>query len=72
MAKAPGSRLDRAELSRLGADVRSLKAQVEALRARVTDLEKWESQVAAVSIRKHSGKKRVRKHLAGYLRVRKH
>jgi len=71
MAKAPGSRLDRTELSRLGAEVRSLKAQIEALRARVTDLEKWESQVAAVSIRKHSGK-RVRKHAAGYLRVRKH
>ena len=71
MAKTPGSRLDRAELSRLGAEVRSLRAQIEALRARVTDLEKWESQVAAVSIRKHS-RKRVRKHIPGYGRVRKH
>ena len=64
MAKAPGSRLDSAELSRLGAEVRSLKTQVEALRARVTDLEKWERQVAEVSVRKHLAKRKVRKHFA--------
>jgi prefoldin subunit 5 len=71
MAKAPGSKLERAELSRLGAEVRSLKAQIAALRARVTDLEKWERQVAAVSVRKHSGK-RVRKHMPAYPKIRKH
>jgi hypothetical protein len=73
MAKAPGSRRHNAELARLGAELRSLKTQIDALRARVTDLEKWERQVAKVSVRKHFAKRKVRKHFApGYYRVRKH
>ena len=73
MAKAPGSRRYNAELARLGAELRSLKTQIDALRARVTDLEKWERQVAKVSVRKHFAKRKVGKHFApGYHRVRKH
>ena len=58
-----------AELERLGAEVRSMTTQLVSLRARVTDLEQWEKDIAAASVRKHVGK-RVRKH-AG-LKVRKH
>jgi prefoldin subunit 5 len=54
-----------AELERLGAEVRSMTTQLVSLRARVTDLEQWEKDIAAASVRK-----RVRKH-AG-LKVRKH
>jgi hypothetical protein len=70
MAKAPGSRRYNAELARLGAELRSLNTQIAALRARVADLEKWEHQIAKVSVRKHFGKRKARKH--GYPRVRKH
>jgi prefoldin subunit 5 len=58
-----------AELERLGAEVRSMTTQLVSLRARVTDLEQWEKDIAAASIRKHVGK-RVRKH--GGLKIRKH
>ena len=58
-----------AELERLGAEVRSMTTQLVSLRARVTDLEQWEKDIAAASIRKHVGK-RVRKHVG--LKIRKH
>jgi len=58
-----------AELERLGAEVRSMTTQLVSLRARVTDLEQWEKDIAAASIRKHVGK-RLRKY-AG-MKVRKH
>ena len=58
-----------AELERLGAEVRSMTIQLVSLRARVTDLEQWEKDIAAASIRKHVGK-RVRKHVG--LKIRKH
>ena len=58
-----------AELERLGAEVRSMTTQLVSLRARVTDLEQWEKDIAAASVRKHVGK-RVRKHVG--LKVRKH
>ena len=58
-----------AELERLGAEVRSMTTQLVSLRARVTDLEQWEKDIAAASIRKHVGK-RIRKYVG--LKVRKH
>ena len=58
-----------AELERLGAEVRSMTTQLVSLRARVTDLEQWEKDIAAASIRKHVGK-RVRKHVG--VKIRKH
>ena len=58
-----------AELERLGAEVRSMTTQLVSLRARVTDLEQWEKDIAAASVRKHVGK-RVRKHPG--LKARKH
>ena len=58
-----------AELERLGAEVRSMTTQLVSLRARVTDLEQWEKDIAAASIRKHVGK-RVRKYVG--MKVRKH
>jgi len=66
-----------AELERLGAEVRSMATQLAILRARVTDLEQWEKDIAAASIRKHVGKrgrKHVRKHatIRKYVSVRKH
>ncbi len=58
-----------AELERLGAEVRSMTTQLVSLRARVTDLEQWEKDIAAASIRKHVGK-RIRKYVG--MKVRKH
>jgi len=58
-----------AELERLGAEVRSMTTQLASLRARVTDLEQWEKDIAAASIRKHVGKA-ARKYVGH--KVRKH
>ena len=54
-----------------------MTTQLASLRARVTDLEQWEKDIAAASIRKHVGKrgrKHVRKHatIRKYVSVRKH